>query len=176
MRSTTLFGRRIAGALAAAAVLGTVLPIGAVNAATTAVAFEYRVPAVTATSLSVSPSSPVEQGVPVRLTATVTPATAAGTVQFKDGSAGLGNPVTVSHDGIASGTTSKLAAGAHQLTAVFTPADASAFSSSTSPPVAFVVTGASGTAPDAPQSPNSPLIPNLPKIPLIPLPSSPGSR
>jgi hypothetical protein len=75
----------------------------------------------------------------VSLFATVTPATAAGTVQFKDGIANLGNPVIVSN-GAASGTTSTLTVGAHQLTAVFTPTDQAVFSSSTSPVLIFEVT------------------------------------
>ncbi|MCA1704443.1 MAG: Ig-like domain-containing protein, partial [Actinobacteria bacterium] len=84
----------------------------------------------------------------VTLTATITPATAIGTVQFKDGTANLGNPVAVGN-GTASGTTSMLAVGSHQLTAVFTPSTPAAFSPSTSPPVTFVITGPTGASPGA---------------------------
>ncbi|MGH3815032.1 MAG: Ig-like domain repeat protein [Pseudonocardiaceae bacterium] len=99
----------------------------------------------TGTALATSPASPVAQGAPVTLTATITPATVAGTVQFKDGATNLGNPVAVSN-GTASGTTSSLAAGSHELTAVFTPSTPAAFSSSTSAPVTFVITASAGAS------------------------------
>jgi hypothetical protein len=94
----------------------------------------------TGTALTTDPASPVRRGTPVSLFAKVTPATATGTVQFKDGIANLGNPVIVSSDGAASGTTSTLTVGAHQLTAVFTPMDQAVFRPSTSPAKAFEVT------------------------------------
>ncbi|MGH3548335.1 MAG: Ig-like domain repeat protein [Pseudonocardiaceae bacterium] len=99
--------------------------------------------AATSTALTTSPASQAASGTPVTLTATVTPATALGVVQFKDGTANLGNPVAVSN-GAASGTTSTLAAGSRSLTAVFTPATPTAFSPSTSPSVTFVITGTTG--------------------------------
>lgn len=113
------------------------------------------VPATTVT-LATSPASPVAQGTPVTLTATVAPPTAAGTVQFKDGANNLGNPVTVA-GGSASGTTSTLVSGSHQLTAVFTPTDPHAFSASTSPPVTMVITGATATSTALTTSPASPV-------------------
>src|SRR5206468_3759890 len=94
----------------------------------------------TSITLAISPVSPVAAGVPVTLTATVVPSTAAGTVQFKDGTINLGNPVAVVN-GTASGSTSRLAVGTRSLTATFTPTNPAAFSPSTSPPVDFVVTG-----------------------------------
>ena len=97
----------------------------------------------TSTTLVTSPAFPVVQGAPVTLTATVAPATAVGAVQFKDGATNVGNPVAVSN-GTASGSTSTLGVGSHQLTAVFTPLDPGAFSPSTSPPVTFVITGSTG--------------------------------
>jgi hypothetical protein len=97
----------------------------------------------TTTTLATSPASPAAQGTPVTLTATITPATATGTVQFKDGAANLGPPVPV-HNGTASGSTSELVAGPHQLAAVFNPTDSGAFATSTSLPVAFVVTPPAG--------------------------------
>jgi hypothetical protein len=96
--------------------------------------------AATSVALATSPESPVSYGTPVTLTATITPLTAAGTVQFKDGTTNLGNPVAVVN-GMASGSTSKLAVGRRSLTATFTPANPAAFSPSTSPPVEFIVTG-----------------------------------
>jgi hypothetical protein len=83
------------------------------------------------------------QAAPVTLTATITPATATGSVQFKDGATNVGNPVTVSN-GAASGSTSALIAGPHQLTAVFAPTDTGAFSPATSAPVALVVNPPAG--------------------------------
>jgi hypothetical protein len=92
----------------------------------------------TSTALTTSPPSPVAKGNPVTLTATVTPAAATGTVQFKDGTNPIGDPMTVSN-GKASVSTSTLAVGSHQLTAVFTSTNA-AYGPSTSPAVTFVIT------------------------------------
>lgn len=100
----------------------------------------------TSTTLSTSPTSPTSQGTPVYLTATVRPATATGTVQFKDGTTNLGPPVTVAN-GTASGTTSSLTARSHQLTAGFTPTDPATHGPSTSPPVTYVVTPVSEPGP-----------------------------
>lgn len=92
----------------------------------------------TTTTLTAAPASPVVEGTSVKLTATVAPDTAAGTVQFKDGTQALGSPVPVS-SGTASLTTSGLAAGSHSLTAAFTPSDASAFAPSTSAALPYTV-------------------------------------
>src|SRR5439155_26456987 len=67
----------------------------------------------------------------VTFTATVSPAAAAGTVQFKDNGSNIGTAVTVS-GGSASKSTTALAAGAHTITAEFTPTNSAAFSASTS--------------------------------------------
>src|SRR6476659_6128949 len=56
-----------------------------------------RLVTATATTLTTSPASPVAPGIQVALNATVTPATVVGTVQFKDGTTSLGNPVIVSN-------------------------------------------------------------------------------
>lgn len=98
-------------------------------------------PVATTTALTVSPVSPVAQSTRVTLTATITPATAVGTVQFKDLTTNIGNPVTVSNQGTASGSTSRLAPGLHSLTAVFTPADPAAFGPSMSSALPLTVTG-----------------------------------
>ncbi len=90
-------------------------------------------PVTTTTSLGTAPGSPQPTGTNVALTANVLPSTAAGTVQFKDGTNNIGSAVTVS-GGTASTSTTTLAAGAHSLTAVFTPTDSNAFTSSTSTP------------------------------------------
>jgi Big-like domain-containing protein/WD40 repeat protein len=91
----------------------------------------------TTTALDVTPASPVDAGTSETLTATVTPAVTAGSVQFHDGTATLGNPMTVTN-GSASMTTA-LPSGIHPLTAVFTPTNTAAFNSSTSPVATNVV-------------------------------------
>lgn len=70
------------------------------------------------TSLVASPPSPWVTGTQVTLTATVTPSTAAGVVQFFDGTILLGSPVTVV-SGTASMVTST--AGGDNYTAYFIP-------------------------------------------------------
>jgi hypothetical protein len=95
-------------------------------------------PTVTATTttLAVTPSGSAASGSQVTLTAQVSP-TAAGTVQFLDGTAAIGAPVTVS-GGTATLTTSALTVGTHTLSAAFTSTDA-AFGSSTSTATAYTV-------------------------------------
>lgn len=93
-------------------------------------------PTPTATSLGVTPASPVAALTTETLTATVTPS-AAGTVQFTDNAGNIGAPVaTVA--GIAEKTT-VLTSGAHSLGAAFTPTDPLAFGSSNATPVAYTV-------------------------------------
>ncbi|MEU1618042.1 Ig-like domain repeat protein [Streptomyces sp. NPDC005722] len=111
--------------------------------------------AATTTTLAASPASPVVQGTAVKLTATVAPATAAGSVRFLDGAAQIGSPVTVSN-GTASLSTGALGVGTHTLTAAFTPADAAAYKPSVSaalpytvkvkPPVVVTAAKVTGTA------------------------------
>src|SRR5205814_323217 len=69
----------------------------------------------TAVTSSVNPSA---FGQSVTLTATVTPNTATGTVQFFDGASPLGTTVTIS-GGSATFTTSSLAVGSHSITASY---------------------------------------------------------
>ena len=114
--------------------------------------FIVNVPGATATStgLAVSPSNTAPEHAPVALTATVTPAGAAGTVQFVDTRSGtaapIGDPVTVGSDGTATFTTTSLPSGQHTLTAVFTPTSTSAYNISSSAGVAYQVTAlATGT-------------------------------
>ncbi|MFJ3394235.1 HtaA domain-containing protein [Leifsonia aquatica] len=95
--------------------------------------------APTATSLAVSSSaSSVVTGTSVTLTATVSPA-AVGSVEFFDGTTSLGT------SSISSGTTttldtSALAVGPHQITAAFTPTDATVAAPSTAPATTVTVT------------------------------------
>jgi hypothetical protein len=92
----------------------------------------YPAPAATtSTALAVTPASPQPVGTALTLTATLTPSGAVGSVQFKDGVTNLGSAVAVS-GGTAHITNSTLAAGTHSLTAVFTPTDPTAFTTSTS--------------------------------------------
>jgi TolB protein len=103
----------------------------------------------TTTALDVTPAPPVDAGTSQTLTATVTPAGTAGSVQFNDGTATIGNPMTVTN-GTASMTTT-LPSGTHPLTAVFTPTNTAAFNSSTSPVATYVVNAPTPTpSPPAP--------------------------
>lgn len=129
--------------LVAVAVMGALLLVGGpANAApaVTSLATDSIGAKATCTTLVTSPASSVAQGTEVTLTAMVTPAAAAGNVQFKDNTKDLGTAMPVTSGTAAMKTT--LDAGAHSLTAVFTPTDPAAFSSSTSPPVSLTVTAA----------------------------------
>lgn len=95
--------------------------------------------APTTTVLGASPTQPVTAGTSSTLTATVTPSDAAGTVQFKRGGVNVGAPANVV-SGVAT-YNGALSAGSGALTAVFTPTDATAFKTSTSDPVSYVVAG-----------------------------------
>jgi hypothetical protein len=97
----------------------------------------------TSTALGVTPTSgPADS--PVTLTATVTPSTAAGAVEFFDGTTSLGSSAVAG--GSASLSFSQFAAGDHSLTAVFTPTDATQFAGSTSAAVTFTASAATGPA------------------------------
>ncbi|WP_349865180.1 HtaA domain-containing protein [Leifsonia sp. WHRI 6310E] len=108
--------------------------------------------APTATTLAVTSSAAsVVTGTSVTLTATVSPA-AVGSVEFFDGTTSLGTA------SIASGTTatldtSALAVGSHQITATFTPADATVATPSTA--AATTVTVTSVATPAVVVSPNT---------------------
>ncbi|MGH3767878.1 MAG: Ig-like domain-containing protein [Pseudonocardiaceae bacterium] len=138
-----------ARALVAAAALVTVVFLfgGAANATSprsTVQATGVIAPAPTTTVLMTSPASTAVRDTVVTLTATVTPP-AAGTVQFKDGANNLKVPVTVSN-GKAEGTISQLTVGPHQLSAVFSPTDPAAFTTSISQ-VSFTVTAPAPVGP-----------------------------
>jgi len=94
--------------------------------------------AATTTVLAATPIS-TATGDEVTLTATVSPASAAGTVAFFDGSTALGSAAIA--DGGATLKTTALSAGTHQLTASFTPQDSSAYTASSSAPITVTVTG-----------------------------------
>lgn len=81
-------------------------------------------------TLSSTPAQTVVSGAPATITATFTPSSAVGTVQFMDGVTPLGSPVTISA-GKASLTSSSLALGDHPITAVYS-AGSTAFNDTTS--------------------------------------------
>ena len=88
----------------------------------------------TVTTLSASPN-PATAGAPVAVTATVRPASGStmptGSVQFEAGATAIGSPVAIDSSGVAAATTTFAAAGTDALSAVFTPANATAFKGST---------------------------------------------
>jgi subtilase family serine protease len=114
--------------------------LGSVNFDNLVSAWAANTMTATTTALSVSPSS-AAVGVSVTLTATVTPSAAGGTVTFYDGATMLGTGTLSS--GKATYTTSTLAVGPHSLTAAYT--GDSAYSTSTSSAVTFVVSTSSGS-------------------------------
>ncbi|MFF2832021.1 HtaA domain-containing protein [Cellulosimicrobium cellulans] len=121
----------------------------------------------TTTTLAVTPVGTSVAGTTVTLAATVAPA-AAGTVEFRDGSAVLGTtPVA---DGVARLETASLAAGAHELSATFEPADPAAFVASTSAGVAHSVTATEpepGPEPEPAVDPKVTVSPSTPVDPAV---------
>ena len=98
----------------------------------------------TSTALAASAAS-VNIGMPLELTASVTPSAATGNVQFKDGEVSLGTSAVAG--GVATLTTSSLAVGNHNLTAVFS--GDSDYEGSTSAAVAVEVKAIAGPGEDA---------------------------
>ena len=98
----------------------------------------------TGTTLAVTPASPVLAGTNATLTATITPAGTAGSVEFFEGGSSLGAAVPVSADK-ASTTVTSLTAGRYSYTATFTPTNTT-FATSTSPAQGYVVTAPPATA------------------------------
>jgi hypothetical protein len=87
-------------------------------------------PATSTTTLTASPVSSEPFGTNETLTATITPSSATGTVQFETGSTPIGTPVTVS-SGSAQTSTDTLPVGSQTLSAVFTPTAGSGINPST---------------------------------------------
>ena len=81
---------------------------------------------------------------PVTFTATVSPSTASGTVQFKDGAGDLGSPVDLA-GGVATFQTSSLSVGSHSITAVY-GGDASLAGSTSAAVTQVVDQGTTATA------------------------------
>jgi Bacterial Ig-like domain (group 3)/Autotransporter beta-domain len=80
--------------------------------------FTLIVSAASSSTSLISSLNPSLSGQAVTFTATVTGASPTGTVQFKDGAANLGAPVTIA-GGAASFTTSTLTSGSHSITAAY---------------------------------------------------------
>jgi hypothetical protein len=95
-------------------------------------------PVATTTALTTTPGSAQVQGSNVNLTANVTPANAAGSIAFTDGTTTLGTVALT--NGSAAFNSTTLALGAHSFTASFVPADATKFAASASSAVPFQVT------------------------------------
>jgi Bacterial Ig-like domain (group 3) len=98
----------------------------------------------TTTTLAVTPASPVVAPASPTLTATVTGAGAAGSVEFFNGTNTLGTSPVVG--GVATKGQIALGANSYSYTAVFTPTSAAAFTPSTSLAVAYLVTASVPTS------------------------------
>jgi len=100
----------------------------------------------TTTALAVSPAGTAAQNTAVALTATVSPAGAAGKVQFTDNGVPVGAAVPV-NNGSATLTSSTFAVGAHSFAAAFTSSNTAVYgSSATTAPIAYQVTAPVSTA------------------------------
>ncbi|WP_412539221.1 Ig-like domain-containing protein [Longispora sp. K20-0274] len=96
----------------------------------------------TTTAFGIAPAGPVAFGTNVTLTATVSPATAAGTVEFRRGATVVGtSPVS---GGTATLTSNTLSAGNFAMTASFVPADTAAYKPSVSSAQNYAVTPPAG--------------------------------
>jgi LPXTG-motif cell wall-anchored protein len=126
----------------------TFVPSGGAFLTSTSVVQSYVVnplPAqATTTTLAVAPAGPVNFGTSVDLSASVSPAAAAGAIQFKDGALNVGAPVAVSA-GAATLSISTLGSGSHALTATFIPANSTLFGTSTSTPAINLTVNAQNT-------------------------------
>ena len=91
----------------------------------------------TTTTPNISPVSPVNAGTSVTLSATVSPASATGTVTFYNGSAALNSTPAAVTNGTATFTTSTLPGGSYSVTAAFTPATGTNFGGSVSSAVPY---------------------------------------
>lgn len=103
------------------------------NSASAPVSFTTTATPATVTSTVVSiPAGAITAGDIVPVTASVTPTSAAGSVQFKSDGVNFGSPVPVV-SGVASADWTAVGGG-HNITAAFVPTNPSAFTASTSAP------------------------------------------
>ncbi len=110
-------------------------------------------PVETTVSVSGSPSGSAQMGTSVTFSASVSPATAIGMMTIKDGSMTLAE-VPVS-GGTAAFTTSTMAVGTHQITAIFTPADSDSYRTSTSSTLTYLITVVESQQPTVPPPRNN---------------------
>ena len=96
-------------------------------------------PASTTTSIATSPSSPQTGATAVQVTATVSPSSSTGTIDFFDGVTKLNASSVPVSGGTAVFTTSPLAVGSHPLTARYTSDDVDATTGSVSPASTYVI-------------------------------------
>ena len=90
----------------------------------------------TTTSLSLSPSGPVQPGTRITVTAAVSPAAAGGTLEVLDGTAVVASAAAAQGQAVVAFTPG---VGAHAVRARFVPADATVYAGSTSAPVSLTV-------------------------------------
>ena len=111
-------------------------------------------PGASTVSLTYTPAGPVALGTAVTLTASVTPSSATGTVQFLDanGTVTLGAPVTLSH-GAASATLSSLVVGSHPLSVSFVSSSPSVLGSVSGTSTLLVTTATTTAAQVSPTGP-----------------------
>jgi hypothetical protein len=114
-----------------------ILITGSGDSATWSVAYTQAAATSTTTTLTVSPSSSAFHGATVKLSATVSPSNAAGSVKFLDGSKKIATVKVKA--GKASFSTTSLSDATHKLKATFTPTDATAFAASTSSVQSLIV-------------------------------------
>jgi hypothetical protein len=99
--------------------------LGSINVANLLANWSSSSSVATTTVLTIAPPSPVTFGTSVTLTATVTPAsgtsTPTGTVTFNDAVLGKLGTGTLNSSGVATFTTTTLAAGSYSITATYSP-------------------------------------------------------
>ena len=100
-------------------------------------------PTATTTTLTASPAGSAQAGSPVTLTAAVSPAAAAGNVEFRRGATAIGTAPVAS--GSAALTVSNLPVGSHELTVVFSPTDSTAYAGSASAAAPYQITAPPGS-------------------------------
>jgi len=117
--------------------------LGSIDVANLLTNWSAATTVATTTTLTASPTSPVNAGSSVTLTATVKPAsgttTPTGTVTFFNGSTALNSTPTALTNGAATFTSSTLGGASYSITAVFSPATGTDFSGSTSSALPYEV-------------------------------------
>jgi hypothetical protein len=128
------------------------------GASTSAALSQVVNPPATPTTTTLSISGNADTGTTATLSGTVSPAAAAGTVQFFDGSSSTpipvdgGPTVTVTSGAYTATLTGGFAAGPHSVVAKFTPSSPAVYAASQSAPVGFTTATAGGTCAQASSS------------------------